>query len=1665
LASLLVTVVSVAPASASTYSSAVLALNPTSYLRLNDGVDSAAGKTGVASSGVDLAQQPGAIHGDGDGAALFHPASWVYYGNDASNLPSAQLTVEAWIKGGTGTVFEWDTTYGSQHLMVAADGTLQSSAKMSKTNCGSDCWFWLYASGPYVADGAWHHVALLIGDGMSLYVDGAMATTVPAVPSTPASYPAAGSSDAYVGATGLCSTCDQYNGEIDEVATYPSLVSLADLQGHYTASGRVVPTPLVGGPMTAGNKRGGSDASTVCLVCRGIHTNFPVDASTGNFFHTFDDLAIPGRGPALDFAHTYNSDAAAEDGRLGFGWRDSYGMALSIGAGSTPVTVNQENGAQVTFTLSGSTYTAPPWVLATLVHNGDGTWTFQRNVREVITFDSSGNLTSLKDLNNNTTSLTYSSGKLATITDSAARTVTVTWTGSHITGLADQAGRTVTFGYDGSGNLNDVIDVGGGHTTFTYDASHRLLTMRSPKYYGDTTTVPTPVVTNHYDAQGRVDWQTDPLGRQTTFDYTTIAGSTKITDPNGNAVLQRFQDGLVAAETLGYGTPQAATWTYVNDSQTGGPAVITDPRDHSTTKTFDARGNVLSVTDPLGRVTSYTYDAINDLLTTTEPKSINGNAITQTQTFDAAGNRLTASAPLRDPVTGALISTVTTVFHRDNASHPDDVTSITDARTKTWSATYNASGDVVTSTDPLGDKTQTCYDNISRKTATISPRGFAAGVTCATASPAAFTTYHVSDPFRRVTTATDPLGHSTVTTFDADGHVRTVKDPDNNTTTYDSDPAGQLVTTHRADGSTIQTGYDGDGNAATQIDAASATTTYQYLDGANPSRTTSIKTPPTATSPTGQTTTFAYDRTGNLLTTTDPQSRVTTNAYDAANQLVGITYSDGVTPNVTNITYDADGQRTAMTDGTGTSTWSWDSLHRLTSSTNGAGATVGYGYDPASNVTSIVYPSGAGTVSRTYDDASRLKTVQDWLSHTTTYNYDADSNPTSEVFPNTRTATNTFDGAGRLMTISDAPTATPNSPYAKFTYGRDNANQLTSVTSTGVPADTHTWSYNQLNQLKTDTAATNPFAYDAGNNLTQLTNGTAQTFDPANELTATSAISMVGTPTSGGDNGTTTSLTIALPSGVAANDQTLVAVTVPFSKSVTTPTGYTVVGTYTSGSVSTSAKVIVYRRTNVAGDTNVVINFGTAYVKAATVTSYRGVSTTQPIDISGSGFTAGGTSVTAPSVTTTMAGDQLVVIQGAEAAPAAGTWTAPPGMTQRVQKAGGTSIALAVADQLLGVAGATGTRVATFSQTAQLVDVSIALKPAQTAYSYDLQGNRVTKTPPTGAAISYTFDQANHLTAVGTTTYRYDGNGLRASKTVAAVTSAFAWDQSSTNVSLAIVDGTTKYVYGLGGRPLEQISGTTVLYYNHDQLGSTRVITNSTGTVVGTYSYDAYGRLSGSTGSVVNPFGYAGEYTDLETGFQYLRARYYDPQTGQFLNRDPVTAMTRDPYGYAARSPLTASDPTGLYSADSEEVYAGHGYYAGSTPSQGYSEYETYREYKHGDYHPIGGKFNFGSFVSDDPLGFIHVEGYTYEQYEVKSWCENGIYYEARRLEYYEVGGTNVFLSNPSTGPGSGIDIITNVLSNAVFDYFYQEQRGNVQVRAYEPGPGGVALGTPIQLW
>ena len=105
-----------------------------------------------------------------------------------------------------------------------------------------------------------------------------------------------------------------------------------------------------------------------------------------------------------------------------------------------------------------------------------------------------------------------------------------------------------------------------------------------------------------------------------------------------------------------------------------------------------------------------------------------------------------------------------------------------------------------------------------------------------------------------------------------------------------------------------------------------------------------------------------------------------------------------------------------------------------------------------------------------------------------------------------------------------------------------------------------------------------------------------------------------------------------------------------------------------------------------------------------------------------------------------------------------------------------------------------------------------------------------------------------------------------------------------------------------------------VLYLHHDQQGSTRLITGESGKAEGAYTYAPYGGVESHSGAATSSLGYAGQYTNNDTGLIYMRARTYDPATAQFMSVDPLSAITRMPYAYADDNPVTLMDPRGLCS-------------------------------------------------------------------------------------------------------------------------------------------------------
>jgi RHS repeat-associated protein len=244
---------------------------------------------------------------------------------------------------------------------------------------------------------------------------------------------------------------------------------------------------------------------------------------------------------------------------------------------------------------------------------------------------------------------------------------------------------------------------------------------------------------------------------------------------------------------------------------------------------------------------------------------------------------------------------------------------------------------------------------------------------------------------------------------------------------------------------------------------------------------------------------------------------------------------------------------------------------------------------------------------------------------------------------------------------------------------------------------------------------------------------------------------------------------------------------------------------------------------------------------------------------------------------------------------------------------------------------------ATYSyNTADELEKRTVSKATAATYSYNEVGERTKTEPASGPATTYGYDQAGNLTTVTRAkdsetpaiedTYAYNGNGLRTSQTISGTTTYMAWDTAE-RLPLILNDGTNSYIFGPGGLPVEQISSTgTVLYLHHDQQGSTRLLTSSTGAKEASFTYDAYGNLTGSTGTATTPLGYDAQYTDHDTGLVYLRAREYDPTTGQFISIDPEIEQTLSAYVYAGDDPANRTDPLGEFETNVAEREFAHQY-------------------------------------------------------------------------------------------------------------------------------------------
>ena len=197
---------------------------------------------------------------------------------------------------------------------------------------------------------------------------------------------------------------------------------------------------------------------------------------------------------------------------------------------------------------------------------------------------------------------------------------------------------------------------------------------------------------------------------------------------------------------------------------------------------------------------------------------------------------------------------------------------------------------------------------------------------------------------------------------------------------------------------------------------------------------------------------------------------------------------------------------------------------------------------------------------------------------------------------------------------------------------------------------------------------------------------------------------------------------------------------------------------------------------------------------------------------------------------------------------------------------------------------------------------------------------------------TFTWTQGRKLATakVGNTniSYTYDMAGVRSSKTVGSTTYKY------TTLSGLVTrqtggNATIDFVYDESNQPLAMKYNGKVYYYVLNAQGDVVRIVDGSRNVVASYSYDPWGKLLSSSGTLanVNPLRYRGYYYDSETGFYYLQSRYYDPEIGRFINADSYAStdatglLSTNMFAYCENNPVMRVDPTGELFWDILDVF------------------------------------------------------------------------------------------------------------------------------------------------
>ena len=201
-------------------------------------------------------------------------------------------------------------------------------------------------------------------------------------------------------------------------------------------------------------------------------------------------------------------------------------------------------------------------------------------------------------------------------------------------------------------------------------------------------------------------------------------------------------------------------------------------------------------------------------------------------------------------------------------------------------------------------------------------------------------------------------------------------------------------------------------------------------------------------------------------------------------------------------------------------------------------------------------------------------------------------------------------------------------------------------------------------------------------------------------------------------------------------------------------------------------------------------------------------------------------------------------------------------------------------------------------------------------FSYDRQGGIIEEKNAAGTCL-FSYNSRRQQTRVETENgsvqeNRYDAEGLRFELLENGRRTSFVYHDGELLQEEGREEQGTSYHLGAGMEAFRR--GQELSYYHRDEQLSTVFVTDGQGEIRNSYQYDAFGIPLETTEQLNNRIRYTGQQYDDVTGQYYLRARYYNPVAGRFMQEDVYQGDGLNLYAYCGNNPVVYYDPSGYAS-------------------------------------------------------------------------------------------------------------------------------------------------------